>query len=285
MKKTVLRPEDNLQKALANAQKGDIIHLKAGIYRQKVLLRTDGIVLEGEGAQQTAIVWDDYALKKDENGVEYNTFRTWTMAVCADSVCMRELAIINDALQPEKKGQAVALSVLGDDFRMENCRLSSMQDTLFAGPLPADLIERYDGFLMDELRMSGPFVHKYIRCLIEGSVDFIFGCADALFDECEIRSVHDIRKVGYVAAPAHAAEQQRGFLFRKCRFTCDEHVPEESVYLARPWRDFGFAQFEDCSYQRHIAKDGFDKWNDTHRDKTARFYEKPPIPGRVEWVR
>lgn len=285
MRKIILSPEDNLQQALDEAQKGDVIHLKAGIYRQKVLLRTDGIVLEGEGAERTIIAWDDYALKKDANGVEYNTFRTWTMAVCANGVHMRELAIVNDALEPEKKGQAVALSVLGDDFWMENCRLASMQDTLFAGPLPADLIERYDGFLMDELRVPGPFVHKYIRCLIEGSVDFIFGCADALFDECEIRSVYDVRKVGYAAAPAHAAEQQRGFLFRKCCFTCGKGVPEGSVYLARPWRDFGLAGFENCSYQQHIAAEGFDKWNDTNRDKTARFYEKPPIPGRVEWVR
>lgn len=285
MRKIILNPKDSLQQALDVAQKGDVIHLKAGIYRQKVFLRTAGIVLEGEGAERTIIVWDDYALKKDANGVEYNTFRTWTMAVCADGVRMRELAIVNDALEPEKKGQAVALSVLGNDFWMENCRLSSMQDTLFAGPLPADLIERYDGFLRDELRVPGPFVHKYIRCLIEGSVDFIFGCADALFDECEIRSVHDVRKVGYAAAPAHAAEQQRGFLFRKCCFTCEESVPQGSVYLARPWRDFGLAQFEGCGYQQHIAAEGFDKWNDTNRDKTARFYEKPPIPGRVEWVR
>ena len=29
----------------------------------------------------------------------------------------------------------------------------------------------------------------------------------------------------------------------------------------------------------------FDKWNDTQRDKTARFYETPFAKGRVSWVR
>ena len=33
-----------------------------------------------------------------------------------------------------------------------------------------------------------------------------------------------------------------------------------------------------------IAAAGFDKWNDTERDKTARFREEPPVPGRVDWV-
>jgi len=168
---------------------------------------------------------------------------------------------------------------------MEECRLSSTQDTLFAGPLPPDLIDRYQGFLTDELRADGPFTQRYTRCLIEGSVDFIFGCAHALFEDCEIRSVYDVRQVGYAAAPAHCAGQREGFTFSRCRFTCDPRVRPGSVYLARPWRDFGLAIFSDCQYGPHIAKEGFDKWNDTRRDQTARFYETPLLPGRVAWAK
>jgi len=281
----ILQPGCDLQRALDEARPGTVLHLKAGEYRQKVLLRTHDVTLEGEGAEQTVIVWDDYALKKDEKGLEYNTFRTWTMAVCAHHVTIRDLAIVNDALQPESKGQEVALSVLGDDFRMENCRLSSTQDTLFAGPLPDDLIERYKDFLIDPLRAKGPFCQRYTGCLIEGSVDFIFGCAEAVFEGCEIRSVYDVRQVGYVAAPAHALIQQEGFRFHDCRFTCCEGVKEGSIYLARPWRDHGMARFENCIYGPHIAQEGFDKWNDTDRDRTARFFETPGVAGRVKWVR
>ena len=35
----------------------------------------------------------------------------------------------------------------------------------------------------------------------------------------------------------------------------------------------------------HIAPLGFDKWNDTDRDRTARFYEIPLSPGRVPWAK
>ena len=280
-----LTPSHSLQQAFDAASPGDVFHLAKGEYRQKVLLKTPGITLIGEGSDCTFLVYDDYALKIDEQGREYNTFRTWTLAVCADHVAIRDLAIVNDALNPKEKGQEVALSVLGDDFLMENCRLSSTQDTLFCGPLPPDLIERYQGFHRAELLAPGPSRQVYKNCLIEGSVDYIFGCGNVLFHRCEIRNVSDGRQVGYVAAPAHSLEQTEGFLFRECRFTCEEAIAKESIFLARPWRDWGLCRFVNCTYGPHIAKEGYDKWNDTHRDQTARFYEYPLPKGRVPWAR
>lgn len=277
-------PRRKLQNIFDTAPRGSEIHLDPGNYRQKVIIRTPGLRLIGCGADNTSIRWHDYALKLDEQGREYNTFRTWTLAVCADDVHMEDLAIVNDALRPEVKGQEVALSVLGDNFSMKNCLLRSTQDTLFCGPLPQDLIERYDGFLPDELRRGGQLRQRFTDCRIEGTVDFIFGCGNALFENCEIRSLNDARNIGYAAAPAHALEQEKGFLFRNCRFTREEGVADSSIWLARPWRDHGLAVFENCTYDTHINPLGFDKWNDTERDKTARFRETPPVPGRVPWV-
>ena len=272
---------EDLQNAFDRAQPGAVIHLAAGVYRRKVVLRTSGVTLLGEGADKTAIVWDDYANKIHADGKEYNTFRTWTLAVCADGVTMCGLSVVNDALHPEAKGQEVALTVYGDHFTMEDCVLTSTQDTLFLGPLPRDLIERYDGFLPDELRVDRPLRQRFARCRIEGTVDFIFGCGSTLIEDCEIRSLYDVRHVGYVAAPAHALEETEGFTFRNCRFTAEDGV--EGIFLARPWRDYGLSRFEDCVYGAHIAAEGFDKWNDTERDRTARFYESPAVPGRVAW--
>ena len=272
---------EDLQNAFDRAQPGAVIHLAAGVYRQKVVLRTPGVTLLGEGADKTAIVWDDYANKIHADGKEYNTFRTWTLAVCADGVTMRGLSVVNDALHPEAKGQEVALTVYGDNFTMEDCVLTSTQDTLFLGPLPRDLIERYDGFLPDELRVDRPLRQRFARCRIEGTVDFIFGCGNTLIEDCEIRSLYDVRHVGYVAAPAHALEETEGFTFRNCRFTAEDGV--EGIFLARPWRDYGLSRFENCVYGTHLAAEGCDKWNDTERDKTARFYESPAVPGRVAW--
>ena len=279
-----LTPQDDLQQALDSAPKDAFVHLAAGIYRQKIVIRTPGLTLVGQGAENTILIFDDYAQKLDEQGREYVTFRTYTLAVCADGVRMEQLSIVNDARSPEKKGQEVALTVYGDDFQMEHCRLTSTQDTLFLGPLPPDLIDRYDGFLMDELRQNRLLRQTFRNCLIEGTVDFIFGCGNALFENCEIRSLADARDIGYIAAPAHSRNQTEGFLFQNCRLTCEEGVTPGSIYLARPWRDYGLTTFRDCAMDRHIAPAGFDKWNDTHRDQTARFYESPAVPGRASWI-
>lgn len=277
-------PRDDLQAVFDAAAPNTVIHLAEGVYRQKTVIRVPGLTLIGAGADKTVLVFDDYAKKLDEQGREYVTFRTYTLAVCADGVTMKNLSVVNDALHPEIKGQEVALTVYGSGFTMEDCVLTSTQDTLFLGPLPPDLIQRYDGFLMDELRLGGEMTQRFTNCRIEGTVDFIFGCGDTLFESCEIRSLVDARKVGYVAAPAHSQSQTRGLRFVNCTFTREDGVADNSIYLARPWRDYGIAQFESCVYGPHIAACGFDKWNDTRRDQTARFNESPAVPGRVSWV-
>lgn len=279
-----VKPGDDLQAVFDSAAENAEIRLAEGIYRQKTVIRTPGLTLIGAGAGKTVIVYDDYAKKLDEQGREYVTFRTYTLAVCADNVSMRDLSIVNDALHPEIKGQEVALTVYGSGFSMEDCTLTSTQDTLFLGPLPPDLIERYDGFLNDELRLGGEMTQRFTNCLIEGTVDFIFGCGAALFDRCRIRSLNDARGHGYVAAPAHSLSQTEGFRFLDCDFTYEPGVAAGSIFLARPWRDYGLCRFENCSYGEHIAPCGFDKWNDTRRDLTARFYETPAVPGRVSWA-
>ena len=284
MKHIFITPDDRLQKVFDEAAPGSVIHLAPGVYRQKVVIRTPDITVIGAGAGKTRIVYNDYARKRDPEGFEYITFRTYTLAVCADRVTMKDLSIINDALQPEVKGQEVALSVCATDFRMENCTLTSTQDTLFLGPLPLDLIERYEGFLPDELRAGGEMTQVFTDCLIEGTVDFIFGCGQARFENCEIRSLADARNVGYLAAPSHSLQQTEGFVFRNCSLTCQEGVAPGSIWLARPWRDYGMVRFENCDCGSHIAPEGFDKWSGTDRDRTARFYETPAKPGRVAWI-
>ena len=279
-----MTPDDRLQAVFDKARPGSVIHLSAGVYRQKTVIRTPGLTVMGAGAGKSRIIFDDYARKRDDQGFEYITFRSYTLAVCADGVHMQDLSVINDALGPEVKGQEVALHVCGTDFSMENCTLTSTQDTLFLGPLPPDLIERYEGFLPDDFRRGGEMKQRFTNCTIEGTIDFIFGCGNALFEGCCIRSLSETRKVGYVAAPAHSLCQREGFLFRNCDFCCEEGVETGSIYLARPWRDYGLSRFENCSYAAHIAAAGFDKWNNTQRDRTARFFEEPVVAGRVGWI-
>ena len=285
MKEIILSPTESLADALAKVSPHTRLVLAPRVYREKVEICTPDIELAGS-ADRTRIVYGDYAKKKDEKGVEYNTFRTYTAAVLANDVRFKDLTVENDAGSPEIKGQEVALSIVADGFSAENCNFLSTQDTVFCGPLPDDLIARYKGFLKDDLRASGGFAQRFTNCLIAGNVDFIFGCGDALFENCEIRSVRDVRGGGFTAAPAHALSQQTGFVFDKCRFTRENGVADGAVFLARPWRDYGKCSFIGCTYDSHISPEGFDKWNDTERDKTARFAEYGNIPaGRVGWAK
>jgi len=275
---------EDLQAFIASLPPYAALHLPKGTYKAKLVIRTRGLSIIGDGADQTVITYDDYAKKLDDSGLELNTFRSYTVAVCADDVTMTGLTIENSSLQPEIKGQEVALTVYGDNFLMQDCALLSTQDTLFAGPLPADLVERYQGFLPDELRQGRPLSQRFCNCLIAGTVDFIFGCGDARFEHCEIRSLYDARNIGYAAAPAHSPDQTVGFVFYHCSFTCEQGVADGSIYLARPWRDYGLSVFDHCQYGSHIAPCGFNKWEGTERDRTARFIETPAVDGRADWV-
>ena len=276
---------ENLQDVLDIAPPGTVIRLPAGVFRQKTVVRTPNITLVGAGRDRTRIVFDDHARRMDKVGRPLGTFRSFTMAVTAENVTLRDLTVANDAGNPAQNGQQVALSVCAGGFLMECGALISTQDTLFLAPLPRDLLIRYRDLLPEALRQEGSRSSRFVNCRIEGSVDFVFGGGSALFDRCKLVSVCDGRGAGYVAAPSHDLSETDGFTFRRCRFTAGSGVVSGSVYLARPWRDYGLAVFDGCVYGPHIHPAGFDKWGATNRDKTARFYEKPPVPGRVAWVK
>jgi len=225
-----------------------------------------------------------YAKMKDEKGEELTTWKTATMKVTGSHNVFIGLEIRNEAGDPGSKGQEVALGIYGDDNLFLNCRFSSTQDTLFVGPLSRDLQERYKGFLPDDERECPHELTNYFSsCRIEGSVDFIFGAGNAFFDRCEIVSVDDGRKEGYVAAPSTEQENPGGFFFLECEFV--SAIKEPLIYLARPWRDYGKAVFASCHYGDHIKKEGFSEWCDLQRKNTCRFSEWPLTKGRAAWAR
>ncbi len=278
-------PKEDLQAVADCAAPGTVLRLAPAVYRQRLTVRTPGLVLIGDESGRTRIVANAYARQTDELGRPLTTFRTATVHVTAPNVTLCSLTVENDAGDPAAKGQQVALAVYGNSFTADRIALLSTQDTLFLGPLPSDLRIRYRDLLPEPLRRPASRTSFFSDCRIEGSVDFIFGGGNATFEDCEIRSIADGRTVGYVAAPSHDRSETHGFRFAGCRFTHDKDVAPGSVFLARPWRNDGLAAFIDCAYGDHIAPAGFDRWGTTERDKTARFYETPAVSGRVPWVK
>lgn len=271
----------SINNVLKTCKNGDTIFLKEGIYNEKVKIFNDNVKIVGENAKTTIIKNGDYFHKILNDGNEANTFRTFTCLITGKNVSLSNLTIENNSLPSSKYGQAVALHACGDNLICENVILKSAQDTLFTGPLPKDLIERYTGFLLKEQLNPKGTKQIYKNCKIYGDTDFIFGCSQALFINSDIISIGK----GFLAAPAHAKEMKYGYLFYKCNLISENNA--DGTYLARPWRDYGTAAFIDCNVGKHIDSKGFNKWDGTNRDKTARFYEHSSnvdLSNREKWI-
>ena len=278
---TTVDTKMSINDVINNAKSGDTIYIKKGIYKEKVVINKDNIKIIGENPDETIITNDDYFHKILDDGNEANTFRTYTCLVLGNNVSISNLTIQNTSLPSSKYGQAVALHVCGNNFNCEKVSLKSAQDTLFTGPLQEDLIKRYTGFLLKEQLKPDFTTQIYRNCKIYGDTDFIFGSAQAFFYKCDIISIGK----GFLAAPAHSNEMKYGYLFYKCNLISSGDA--KGTYFARPWRDYGCAAFIDCKVGNHIDPRGFNKWDNTNRDKTARFYEYSPnvdVSKREKWV-
>ncbi|MCC6460866.1 MAG: pectin esterase [Saprospiraceae bacterium] len=238
------------------------IFIKKGVYREKVKVHAWNtlLTLQGEDPATTRITGDDFFDKI--NLGRNSTFYTATVLVQADDFRAENLSIENTA---GPVGQAVALAVEADRCIFLNCRVLGHQDTLY---------------------VAGSNARQYFKnCYIEGTTDFIFGAATALFDSCGIHS----KSNSYITAASTPRSKRFGMVFRHCVLSAAPGV--DSVYLGRPWRDFARVVFFKCHLGAHILPEGWANWTDTRRDQTACFAEfnnSGPGAGaarRVPWSR
>ena len=167
-------------------------------------------------------------------------------------------------------GQAIAAYVDIARAVFRRVKLLGNQDTLFCAPLPEKEREK-DGFLGPRTfaprRTSAQY---YQNCEIAGDIDFIFGGADALFEQCTLRTVNNHIPRSFVTAPSGPADGL-GFVFWDCDLVSD--CPGGTVYLGRAWRPTGKTTMLDCRLGAHIAPDGFSPWNDRTDTALAGFAE------------
>ena len=264
MHNILLTPADSLQSAIsALPEDGSpaCITLTPGLYREKVALRRPRTTLQGSGAGETILAWDDGATDIHPDGVKRGTFRSYTLLVLADSCSVRGLTIRNDAGQRADSGQCIALFADGDGFICEDCQLVSTQDTLFTAPLPPKEVIP-GGFLgPTQLLPRKAQRQTYLRCVIKGDVDFIFGGAAAWFEDCDVVCVPREGRSpgGYCTAASTPEGQKYGYVFHRCRFRA-ENVPEGSFYLGRPWREHARTVLLHCHIGPHIRPEGWDDW-------------------------
>lgn len=262
----------SIQQALAAfaPDKPLTIHIAQGIYEEKLFCDRRDTKLIGAGMGKTIIRFADGAKHQHPDGMTVGTFRSYTAFFDGDTLEVRQLTIENAAGDGSIAGQAIAASVHTRYAWFSHVELLSCQDTLFVGPLP--LWERQaHGFL-------GPREHTprirstqyFSRCKIRGDIDFIFGGADAIFEECMLQC-RDRGTVpsGYIAAPSTAPDGL-GFVFMRCQIRGER---AQSFYLARPWRPYGKAAFLQCDMDNCICAAGFDPWGDAANKQTTAFCE------------
>ena len=246
-----------------------VIRLAEGVYREKIVLDRPRTTLEGQGADRTKIVWNDGAKTILADGLKRGTFRTATLRTDGAEITLRGLTVENSASPLEQAGQAIALYADGDGFRCEDCALIGRQDTLFTAPLPEKEFEPGGFRGPKENAPRTPQNHRYLRCRIEGCVDFIFGGAAAWFEDCEIIAVDakpenasDSERKLWVAAPSTPLRQSVGYVFYRCLFKGAPSLPKGCVYVARPWRDGGRVALIGCRLDEAYHPDRFDTWGD-----------------------
>lgn len=248
------------------------IYIKNGIYNEKLIVPSwkTNIYLIGESTEKTIITYNDYsgkgnAMERDVYGQnKITTYTSYTFLIAANDITLENLTIANTS---GKVGQAVALHVEGDRFKAKNCKILGNQDTLFAA---TENSRQY-----------------YENCFIEGTTDFIFGKATAVFQNCIIKSLAD----SYITAAATSPRQLFGFVFFNCKLIADSSV--KKVFLGRPWRPYAKTVFAQCTLENHIVAEGWNPWKGDNmfpnKEKTAFYAEYKNIgagatpTSRVNW--
>ncbi len=218
-----------------------VIQIKPGIYKEKVEVYswTNRISLIGEDANTTIISFDDYSGKGS-----HNTFTSYTFKILGDDFYAENITFENAA---GPVGQAVALHVEGDRCIFKNCRFLGNQDTIYTG---GDGSRQY-----------------FLECYIEGTTDFIFGAATAVFENCTIHS----KKNSYLTAASTTEGKQYGYVFLNCKLTASSEATK--VYLGRPWRNYAKTVFVNCELGSHILPEGWHNWSKPDAEKTTFYAE------------
>lgn len=228
------------------------IEIHSGIYREKLFSEKEDISIRGIG--DVSIIWDDGAAEILDDGRKRGTFRSYTAFFSGNHLVLDNISIINACGSGRTAGQGIALYLDAAEAEITSVSLRAHQDTLFLSPLPREEREAGGFYGPRHLVPRRKCRSTFCKCLIEGDVDFIFGGGDALFEDCEIRSIGP----GYVAAPSTDTDGT-GFVFNRCAFT-SEHAENGSVFLMRPWRKHGKAVFVSSSFGSHIAGSGMCPW-------------------------
>ncbi|MEZ5440073.1 MAG: pectinesterase family protein [Lysobacterales bacterium] len=257
------------------------IGISAGRWTEKLLVDRPHVQLIGAGRAQTILSFAAAAGDRGPDGEPWGTWGCASLIIRALDVQLHHLTVENafdyvghlydSNYQPIGANglQAVALMLDqgADRCVFEDLGVHGHQDTLF----------------VDHGRS------RWRNCRISGSVDFIFGAGQAVFERCRIHSRFRPGKPrqGYLAAPSTLRSEPVGLLFDQCLLQRDAEVPDGSVALGRPWRPTrqfadgrygdpqvaGMTVYRRCWMDAHIDRQAWDAMGYTARDGSRQMLE------------
>nr|P83947.1 RecName: Full=Pectinesterase/pectinesterase inhibitor; Includes: RecName: Full=Pectinesterase inhibitor; AltName: Full=Pectin methylesterase inhibitor; Includes: RecName: Full=Pectinesterase; Short=PE; AltName: Full=Pectin methylesterase; Flags: Precursor [Ficus pumila var. awkeotsang] len=250
-----------------NSKKRVIVLVRTGIYEENVDFgyQKKNVMLVGEGMDYTIITGS-------RNVVDGSTtFDSATVAAVGDGFIAQDICFQNTA-GPEKY-QAVALRIGADETVINRCRIDAYQDTLYP--------HNYRQFYRDRN--------------ITGTVDFIFGNAAVVFQNCNLipRKQMKGQENTITAQGRTDPNQNTGTSIQNCEiFASADLEPVEDTfksYLGRPWKEYSRTVVMESYISDVIDPAGWLEWDRDFALKTLFYGEyRNGGPGsgtseRVKW--
>ncbi|KAG7542709.1 Pectinesterase inhibitor domain [Arabidopsis thaliana x Arabidopsis arenosa] len=235
-----------------------VIHIKQGVYKEKVEVTKKmlHVMFVGDGPTKT-IITGDIAFLPNQVG----TYRTASVAVNGDYFMAKDIGFENTA--GAARHQAVALRVSADFAVFFNCHMNGYQDTLY--------VHTHRQF--------------YRNCRVSGTIDFVFGDAKAVFQNCEfvIRRPMEHQQCIVTAQGRKDRRETTGIVIHNSRITGDaSYLPVKAknrAFLGRPWKEFSRTIIMNTEIDDVIDPEGWLKWNETFALNTL-FYTEYRNRGR-----
>ncbi|XP_058181299.1 pectinesterase-like, partial [Rhododendron vialii] len=259
-----------ISEAVAASRSGSkrfVIYVKAGVYKENVEIKGSmkNLMLVGDGIGATIVTGS----KNVHDGS--TTFGSATFSISGDGFIARGMTFVNSA--GPQKYQAVALRSSSDHSVFYSCSFVGYQDTLY----------------VDTQRQF------YRDCDIYGTIDFVFGNAVAMFQNCNFYARKPLGNQQNVITAQGRTDpnQNTGIIVHNSRVVAasDLRPVQGSVktYLGRPWQKYSRTVFMKSSLDNLITPAGWSQWIGNFALSTLYFGEYmntgpgAGTGGRVKW--
>ncbi|MBA0807883.1 hypothetical protein Gohar_023660 [Gossypium harknessii] len=228
-----------------------IVHVKKGTYKENVEIGANkkNLMIVGDGMNSTIITGSLNVIDGS------TTFKSATVAAVGDGFMAQDIWFQNTA--GPQKHQAVAIRVGADQSVINRCKIDAYQDTLYA-------------------HSNRQF---YRDSYVTGTVDFIFGNAAVVFQNCKLLARKPMNSQSNMVTAQGRLDpnQNTGTSIQNCNIlaSADLEPVKGSIksYLGRPWKEYSRTVVMQSYIGDHIDPSGWSVWSGDFALKTLYYGE------------